>query len=109
MATIILGRSTSRSAAIGLVLGVLAIPVMFIVQPLLEPGYVWFEVALGLLAGFAVAEWVTIRQVQSGGGRASTIVTWRDYRMTLLWAYVGLGLPIVLYEIANHLILGRAV
>jgi hypothetical protein len=105
MPVINLQLAPSRSTGlIGLVLGILAILVMILVQPLIEPAYVWFEVAVGLLSGFIVAEWAATRMEAQG-----LVPEWRTYRMLLFWFYVGAGGPIILYEIVNHLVLGRAV
>lgn len=105
MSVISLQVATNRSTGlIGLILGIAAIPVMFLVQPSLEPTYVWFEVAVGLLSGFVVAEWAATQMEQRGA-----TVAWRTYRMLLFWYFVGCGGPIILYEIVNHLVLGRAV
>jgi hypothetical protein len=101
-------RSGSALALlVGLLVGILFQLVLIPLQPRLEPGYAWVEVAVGAILAVVVAEAVALRQERLRS--FSTVLDWRTYRATVLDAFIGVGVPVVIYEIVNHLILGHAV
>lgn len=83
--------SLIRALIVGLCYQIVLIPI----QPLIEPAYVWVEVAIGVFLAFAVADSVV----------AGEEPAWHAYRIVLMAAFIGLALIIVPFEIVNHIIL----
>ncbi len=100
-------NGNARALAVGIVVGIVYQMGLSPLQPHIEPAWVWVEVAVGTILAFAVAEVVALRQERVGS--YTSVLAWRDYRAMLLAAFVGVGVPLVSYEIVTHLVLGRAV
>jgi hypothetical protein len=87
--------STKNAFVRALLVGILYQILLTPVQPLIEPAFVWVEVMLGVILSFLVAE--------------SAVAGWepdyRAYRAVLATAFLGQGLPIVLYEVVTHIVL----
>ena len=100
-------NGNGHALAVGLVVGIVYQIALVPLQPRIEPALVWVEVAVGTILAFAVAEFVALRQERVGS--YTSVLAWRDYRAMLLAAFVGVGVPLVIYEIVTHVVLGRAV
>lgn len=94
-------RPRRLAVVAGLLIGLIYQLILISVQPQIEPTWVWAEVALGVFLSLLNAG-IAMRIIRYQSW--PTEFSWQFYEQLVGLSFASVGLPIIVYEIAHHIL-----